>query len=66
MIIVIDKILKKYNISGDVVSCERVGSCNINKSYLLIVDDKKYLIQQINNKVFTEPYKLMKNMNGTI
>ena len=60
----IDKILNKYNIPGEVISCERCGSGNINKTYLLIVGDKKYLVQQINNKVFTEPYKLMKNIDG--
>ena len=61
----IDKILKKYNITGNVVKFERMGSGNINKTYILEMDNKKkYLIQQINNKVFTEPYKLMKNIDG--
>ena len=64
----IDKILKKYDIKGEVVSSERYGSGNINKTYVVVIrdemQDKKYLIQQINNKVFTEPYKLMKNIDG--
>ena len=60
----IDKILKKYDIKGNNIECNRCGSGNINKTYVLIVDDKKYLVQKINNKVFCEPYKLMKNIEG--
>lgn len=60
----IEKILKKYDIKGDLVSIEKYGSGNINKTYVVIIGKKKYLVQQINNKVFTEPYKLMKNIEG--
>ena len=64
----IDKILKKYSIKGEVVSFDKTGSGNINKTYTVVIryrgKDKRYLVQQINNKVFTEPYKLMKNIDG--
>ncbi len=61
----IEEILKKYDIEGNISRCEKTGSGNINKTYVLELDNnKKYLIQQINTKVFPEPYKLMKNIDG--
>ena len=65
----LDKILNKFNITGELVSVDRAGSGNINKTYVVTIDDKeegqkKYLVQQINTKVFPEPYKLMKNIEG--
>ena len=44
----IKKILKKYNIEGNVIKCDKAGSGNINKTYVLELDNKKkYLVQQI-------------------
>ena len=65
----LDQILNKFNITGELVSVDRAGSGNINKTYVVTIDDKeegqkKYLVQQINTKVFPEPYKLMKNIEG--
>ena len=65
----IEEILKKFNIGGELVEVTKTGSGNINKTYVLSVKGndgiiKKYLLQQINTKVFSEPYKLMKNIEG--
>ena len=60
----IKRILKKYNIDGDLISYERYGSGNINKTFLAVTSKNKYLIQQINDKVFTKPYKLMENIES--
>ena len=69
MINIIKKILKKYNIDGELVKYEKTGSGNTNKTSVIVVRnkdgvEKKYLVQQINTKVFPEPYKLMKNIDG--
>ena len=65
----IEQILEKFNIDGELIGYEKNNSGNINKTYVATFrknDDteKKYLIQKINTKVFTEPYKLMKNIEG--
>ena len=65
----IEEILKKYNIEGELVDCTQNNSGIINKTYVATFrhsdgTEKKYLIQKINTKVFNEPYKLMKNIEG--
>ena len=65
----IEEILEKYNIEGKLVNYTQNNSGNINKTYVATFQKedgttKKYLIQKINTKVFTEPYKLMKNIEG--
>ena len=62
----IAKILNAFDISGELISIEVNKAGNINKTYIAeyLVNNKKkkYLIQRINNNVFTEPFKLMKNI----
>ena len=65
----LEKILEKFNIEGELVDYKQNNSGNINKTYVATFRQedgtyKKYLIQKINTKVFTEPYKLMKNIEG--
>lgn len=65
----IEKIISKFNIAGKLIHVEENNSGNINNTYVATfqMDDgstKKYLIQKINTTVFTEPYKLMKNIEG--
>ena len=65
----IEKIVSKYNMSGKLINVEENNSGNINNTYVATfqMEDsttKKYLIQKINTTVFTEPYKLMKNIEG--
>jgi len=65
----IEEILKKYNIEGKLIDYKKNNSGNINKTYVATFKrkdgtERKYLIQKINTKVFTEPYKLMKNIEG--
>ena len=60
-------IIEKFNIPGELINCEVNNSGNINKTYVATFrrEDgslQKYLIQKINTTVFTEPYKLMKNI----
>ena len=64
----IEKILINYNIRGELLKIDINNSGNINKTYIATFldndNEKKYLIQKINTTVFTEPYKLMKNIEG--
>lgn len=65
----IEKIISKFNIAGELINVVENNSGNINNTYVATfkMEDgstKKYLIQKINTTVFTEPYKLMKNIEG--
>lgn len=65
----IERILEKFNIEGKLVDVKANNSGNINNTYIATFEkedgtSKKYLIQKINTTVFTEPYKLMKNIEG--
>ena len=65
----IEKIISKFNIAGTLIDVRENNSGNINNTYVATFkmdngEIKKYLIQKINTTVFTEPYKLMKNIEG--
>lgn len=65
----IEKIISKFNIAGTLIDVKENNSGNINNTYVVTFkmnssETKKYLIQKINTTVFTEPYKLMKNIEG--
>ena len=65
----IEKIISKFNIAGTLIEVKENNSGNINNTYVATFrmnsgETKKYLIQKINTTVFTEPYKLMKNIEG--
>ncbi len=63
------KIVEQFDIPGELKGIKENHSGNINNTYIAtFVDEdgieRKYLIQKINTTVFTEPYKLMKNIEG--
>ena len=65
----IERIINQFNIKGKLIDVKTNNSGNINNTYVATfsMEDgsiKKYLIQKINTTVFTEPYKLMKNIEG--
>jgi len=65
----VERILDNFNIEGTLKEIKENHSGNINNTYIAVFQDeegneKKYLIQKINTTVFTEPYKLMKNIEG--
>lgn len=65
----IEELLNKFNIDGELINVTKNNSGNINKTFVATFkrkdgSERKYLIQQINTTVFTEPYKLMKNIEG--
>ena len=64
----IEKIIEKFNIEGNLVDCKTINSGIINNTYVITMNNNgkisKYIVQKINTTVFTEPYKLMKNIEG--
>ena len=65
----IDKeVIKQFNIPGDLVDLKKQTNGIINKTYIATYNEdgkeKKYLIQQINDYVFKNPYDLMENIEG--
>lgn len=59
----IKKVINEFMIKGKVDLIEKEESGLINKSYIITTDDKsKYLLQKINQNVFKDPYKVMKNI----
>ena len=62
------EIIKQFDISGKLVELKQKTNGNINKTYVATYsqngEEKRYLIQQINNNVFKNPYELMENIEG--
>lgn len=59
------KIIKKFNINGDIVSIKPINNGIINTTYVATLsDDNRYLLQRINTNIFKEPYRLMKNIEN--
>ena len=63
-----EEIIKEFNIPGILVDLKQKTNRNINKTYIATYNEEgktnKYLIQQINNNVFKNPYELMNNIEN--
>ena len=63
-----EKIIKQFNIPGKIINLEQKTNGIINKTYVATYENnnrkEKYLIQQINDNVFKNPYELMNNIEG--
>ncbi len=61
-----DNILDKFLIDGELISCEPYGFGHINRTYLAIYNQngkqKRYIVQQINSKLFDPVEHLMSNI----
>lgn len=59
-------IYEHFAIKGDFVECVRYGEGHINDTFKLTVNDGgkevRYILQRINNRLFTEVDKLMRNI----
>ena len=59
-------VLKNFKIDGEVISVERYGEGHINETYLAVVSNNgseiNYILQKINNKLFTNVERLMNNI----
>jgi aminoglycoside phosphotransferase (APT) family kinase protein len=60
------KIAEAFRLRGDFVSAAPYGTGHINDSFAVVVDQGgtqlRYLLQRINQKVFRDPPKLMRNI----
>jgi Ser/Thr protein kinase RdoA (MazF antagonist) len=52
----------QFQLAGVPVSCERYGGGHINETYLLETDQRKYILQKINRRVFRDVPSLMRNI----
>lgn len=61
-------IIKNFDVRGDIKELNPINNGIINTTYVVKTDDKgninKYLLQKINTSIFTEPFKLMKNIEN--
>ena len=55
-------VMAQFQIEGNVISVEPYGSGHINVTYLAVTDKKRYILQKINNRLFTDVSKLMNNI----
>lgn len=60
------KIYRQFMIAGEYISCVRYGEGHINDTFRLTVNDGgkeiHYILQRINNRLFTDVEKLMHNI----
>lgn len=63
-----EEIVEKFNIPGKLEEIKQITAGNIHKTYKAIYSENgeksKYLVQQINNYVFKNPYDVMNNIEG--
>jgi Ser/Thr protein kinase RdoA (MazF antagonist) len=55
-------VMQQFKIEGNVVSVTPYGNGHINVTYLAVTDKKRYILQKINNSLFTDVDKLMNNI----
>ena len=58
------EIISKFDIQGNVASCEPYGNGHINSTFLVTTDlGKRYILQSINTNVFKKPDEVMSNIS---
>lgn len=62
----VQSILEAFLLRGKVITCSKYGNGHINDTYLVQCqsenNSKRYILQRINHEVFTEPERLMDNI----
>ncbi|SKB91494.1 phosphotransferase enzyme family protein [Daejeonella lutea] len=60
----VEKVAEKYGYSPDQIQSQKFGTGHINSTYLLSVDgeDKKFILQSINQNVFKDPLIIAQNV----
>lgn len=63
-----EEIIGKFKIPGELLGIRELTTGNIHKTYVAKFiengEEKRYLVQQINNYVFKNPYDVMNNIEG--
>ncbi len=58
-----EKIIGQFLLDGQPVSCTPFGNGHINSTYVVsTTTNKKYILQEINTAIFTDPISLMSNI----
>ncbi len=55
---------KLFAIEGEILSVEPYGEGHINKTLLVVTTEKRYILQQMNTKIFPDSDGLMRNICG--
>ncbi len=55
---------KLFALEGEVLSVEPYGEGHINRTFLVVTTEKRYIMQQMNTKIFPDSDGLMKNICG--
>ncbi len=58
------KAAELFAIEGEVLSVEPYGEGHINRTFLVVTTQKRYILQQMNTKIFPDSDGLMKNICG--
>ena len=60
------RIIEKFSVAGELISCERYGEGHINDTFKVTMDDcgreVHYILQRINNRLFPDVKRLMHNI----
>lgn len=60
------RIIEKFSVAGELISCERYGEGHINDTFKVTMDDcgreVHYILQRINNRLFPDVDRLMHNI----
>ena len=57
------EIIRQFQVKGESAQCSRFGCGHINETYLVTCDSGlTYILQKINNHIFTRPEQLMENV----
>ena len=60
-----EKILENFHIKGNMTSCKEFGSGHINDTFKVLTDDGHvYVLQRINDHVFTDSVAVMENVSA--
>ena len=58
------QVAEQFALLGDVVSIEPYGEGHINLTLLVTTTEKRYIMQKMNTRVFSDPKSLMRNICG--
>lgn len=62
----VKELIGKFDIDGEVISCDRYGAGHINETYLVLTNEngkeKKFIFQKINAGLFPDASKVMNNI----
>ena len=58
------KAAEQFALQGEILSIEPYGEGHINVTLLVTTSEKRYIMQKMNTRVFTDPVSLMQSICG--